>query len=660
MPSQMTLKAKQILENPDFDYINELVQLGLLKRRLKELTEYEGFIGYDVETASVDYKTRKQDQLDCHRGRVRLMQFATVDYCLVVDLDMFRKDGERRIDWSQPGAKQIAELVEGPKGFIGQKIQFDFNFTRAEGLVIGGPIFDTMFAARVYNNGTGSKNTLGDLVKRNLNVELDKTSGKEDWNQNPLPEKMIAYAARDAIAVCLLMPELINICKRSNIWDTVLFELECFFPITEMSYRGMGFDLEKAKALDDELQIEAHQRKLHLVEELDKRLVARNHEPLPRDPDGSFNIRAKDSGHIRLGTKKYKGFNVDSPQQMIPAMENAGVMLPPNEKGNPCLDQRLLATVVAELKNEEQFTVCKLIEDYLEYKKSSTLLKHVNTLLKAAQDSDRICPNYNQLGTETGRLSCSEPNLQQIPKDARFRELIRARDGYALVVADFSQVELRVAADLSQEPNMIEAYRKGRDLHQEAGALMSGKPFEECGKGTTERQSAKAANFGLLFGAGWKKLAEQAAKDYDLYWTEEYSRDTVAKWRAAFPNLRAWQDEVGNRETTAIFTKTGRRRMAVGRSDKYTTRINTEVQGTAGDIAKKALLRVWKYLVTYPNEAFLIGAVHDEIILEVREPVVDVWKKRLVLAMENAGKELIKSVPIVAEVDSGPCWADAK
>ena len=96
------------------------------------------------------------------------------------------------------------------------------------------------------------------------------------------------------------------------------------------------------------------------------------------------------------------------------------------------------------------------------------------------------------------------------------------------------------------------------------------------------------------------------------------------------------------------------------RSGKFTTRINSEVQGTAGDITKGALVRIWKYLRTYQGEARLVGCVHDEILLEVKDEHVEVWKERLVKAMENAGKWLIQSVPITAEVDSGPTWADAK
>ena len=300
-----------------------------------------------------------------------------------------------------------------------------------------------------------------------------------------------------------------------------------------------------------------------------------------------------------------------------------------------------------------------LIDAYLDWKESATLCKHIKTLLEAAGDRDRICAGYRQLGTETGRLSCAGPNLQQVPRDKMFRSLFQTPKGWTMVVADYSQVELRVAADLSQEPAMMQAINQGMDLHTATACLMLNKDPSEIEK--AERQSAKIANFGLLFGAGPGTLLKQAIAQYGVEWTEQEAKTIVNQWHAAYPGLRKWQLETGERQTRAIFTKSGRRRLCMtDRAGKFTTRINHPVQGTAGDITKGALIRVWKYLRTYPGEARLVGCVHDEILLEVRTEHVEKWKERLVKAMENAGKWLIQSVPITAEVDAGPSWADAK
>ena len=647
MPSSKTLQLVKDLQNPDFDYIHKVSQLKFMETRLEELTAHEGPLGVDTETTG----------LHPHRDRVELIQIATSDYCLIIDLNLFREEGLRAIDWDVPKAALIKALLESRKGKIFQNAQFDLNFLRAEGIAVGGPIFDTMLCARVLNNGSGWKNDLGSLVKRYLKVEIDKSNQKEDWSQRPLADDMLQYAARDAMCLCRMAPLIKKRLVDDGMWNIAKFELDCLRPIAEMSFNGLGFDLATALSTQESLEKEKLEKRNLLINALDQKLISKGAEGLPRDEDGSFNLRAKDEGHIRKGTKKYKGFNPDSPIQMAEVLMRAGIMLRPNEKGKCTVDQNLLALVARDMKVAGLET--ELIDLYLEWKEQATLCKHIKTLIDAAGGVDRICAGYRQLGTETGRLSCAGPNLQQIPRAKMFRSLFRAREGYQLVVADYSQVELRVAADLSQEPNMLAAYRAGRDLHTETACLMLNKAETEVTK--EERQSSKIANFGLLFGAGPGTLLKQALAQYKVNWTDTYAKELVNKWHAIFPSLRSWQLEVGERKTGAIFTKIGRRRLTLtDRSGKFTTRINSEVQGTAGDIAKKALIRIFKYLNVYPGEAVLVGTCHDEILLEVKDAYVPQWRDRLVKAMENAGKEVIQSVPIIAEVDSGPSWADAK
>ena len=137
----------------------------------------------------------------------------------------------------------------------------------------------------------------------------------------------------------------------------------------------------------------------------------------------------------------------------------------------------------------------------------------------------------------------------------------------------------------------------------------------------------------------------------------------VTAFRNAYPTLVKWQRATGESESAAIFTKMGRRRLTLtDRSSKFTTRINTEVQGTAGDIAKLSLLKIWEKINTDPDpgEARLIGTVHDEILLEVKDGTDEKWSDILKSVMEEAGSELIKSLPIIADVKSGKSWADCK
>jgi DNA polymerase I-like protein with 3'-5' exonuclease and polymerase domains len=264
-----------------------------------------------------------------------------------------------------------------------------------------------------------------------------------------------------------------------------------------------------------------------------------------------------------------------------------------------------------------------------------------------------------QMGTATGRLSANEPNLQQVPKEKTFRSLFIAEPGYKLICADFSQVELRVAAELSREERMIQAYRDGRDLHTETASSIARVAIEDVTKAM--RTSAKIANFGLLYGAGAATFQRQALAQYGILYSMKECKEIVEGFRLAYPRLYEWQQEEGQSRSKAVFTRYGRRRILLGFNDKYTVRINSQVQGTAGDIAKIAMSLLWEKLVDVSDsEARLISSVHDELVMEVREELVEEWAVTLKTCMENAGGVVCKLVPILAEVGVGDTWADAK
>lgn len=621
----------------------------MLSAMLKEVEEYDGFVGIDTETTGLDPVV----------NRVRLIQLGTPDYALIVDLDGWRSDGQRQVDWTCPGLRELKSFLESPSKKVLQNAAFDLNFLRGERVVLGGPLFDTMIAAKVTNNGTGSKNDLGAIVERKLNVPLPKELQKADWSGD-LTEEMLKYAARDVICLPRLVQPLTEALlsqkpwKGFSLYEVFKLEMRVLRPIALMQWHGFGFDQEAAEELRQTLTQESQGLMTVFLEHLDKEIRANHPDDsgvwLPREPDGSVNTREKDSGSIRKGTKLYKGFNPRSPKQMAERFAQAGILLPPDEKGTPSLDQNLLAFLRRDYE---------LIDQYLTWKTAVTKVSNIEKLLESVGPDGRIHCNYRQMGTETGRLSAASPNLQQVNRGADFRSKFVAALGYKLVVADFSQIELRVAAELSGEPRMIEAYLAGRDLHTETAALMTGVTLEEVSK--QARTSAKMANFGLLFGAGAATLQKQAVAQYGIDMELDEAREIVEGFRTAYPTLHAWQQEEGTKTTSAVFTAMGRRRMLVGFNDKYTTRINTQVQGSAGDISKLAIAELWKEMQkAAADEVRLIAMVHDEIVLEVKDDSVDRWAEVLKGAMERAGGMVCKKVPIVAEVSSGKTWADAK
>lgn len=638
------------LDNPNYVVIRHADEWPELKKAVGRVTQHTDYVGVDTETTGLNPRT----------DRVRLIQVASTEFCLIVDLDAFRVDGERQVDWSLPGLTDLGELLVGPTAKVFQNAAFDLNFLRGEGLLIGGDLFDTMIAAKIYNNGTGAKNDLGSIVQRTLNVKLPKELQKADWS-GEITDEMLLYAARDAVCLCFLVPlQVTRLMKskpdrRNSLFKIFELEMACIRPIAYMQWNGFGFNVEEAEQLKEQLQNEADAMRIAFLETLDAAIKEKNPDNpriwLPRDPDGSFNTRERDSGSIRLGTKVYAGFNPRSPKQMAERFEQAGLILPPNSKGQASMDKNLLSFVRGTQP---------LVDAYMTWKACVTRVSCVEKLLDNVGPNSRIYGTYRQMGTDTGRLSAAEPNLQQVPREASFRRLFQATEGHTLVVADFSQVELRVAAQLSGEPRMQEAYLEGRDLHIETAALVTGKAPEDITK--QERTSAKICNFGLLYGSGAATLRKQAVAQYGVDLTHEEAVKLVQGFRSAYPRLKAWQDEEGESTTKAVYTKMGRRRMLSGFNDKYTTRINTQVQGTAGDIAKLAISKLWDSGLdrASEDEAMLIAMVHDEIVLEVRTDLAELWSERLATAMESAGAEICTEVPIVAEASSGPTWADAK
>lgn len=649
MPSSQTLRNKEALERVDFEFIQGPSGARMLKAMLERVLSYEGSIGVDTETTGLDPRV----------NQVRLIQVGSPDFALIVDLDGWRVEGERYVPWHQPGLRELREFLEGPRLKVLQNAAFDLNFLLGEGITLGGSVFDTMIAAKIVNNGTGSKNDLGSIVRRNLNFELPKELQRADW-AGEVTSEMLEYAARDVICLPMLVGPLRKALEGNKIeagfslWDLFGIEMEVLKPISVMQWHGFGFDREGGEHLRTELEAEADALMLVFLEHLDQVIRLRHpDEPgvwLPREEDGTLNTREKDSGSIRLGTKVYKGFNPRSRQQMAERFEQAGILLPKDQKGAPSLDQNLLAFLRKDYE---------LVDQYLTWKTAVTKVSSMETLLDAIGPDGRIHCNYRQMGTETGRLSAASPNLQQVNRSKEFRSKFVAAPGYVLLAGDFSQVELRVAAELSGEQRMIDAYLAGRDLHTETAALMLKIEFDKVTK--EQRTSAKIANFGLLYGAGPATLRKQAVAQYGLDLEFTQAKEIVDNFRSAYPTLYQWQMVEGNMTTKNVFTVLGRRRFLSKFNDKYTTRINTQVQGTAGDIAKLAIRRLWREIVQAPlDDAKLIAMVHDELVLEVREEVAELWAKKLKDCMEAAGAEVCKKVPIEAEVSYGKTWADAK
>jgi len=270
-------------------------------------------------------------------------------------------------------------------------------------------------------------------------------------------------------------------------------------------------------------------------------------------------------------------------------------------------------------------------------------------LIDYVQPDRRIYPTWKQIGAASGRMSCADPNLQQLPR-GEYRRCIKAPAGRVLVKADYSQIELRVAAKVSGDKALLEAYQHGEDLHTRTARTVLG--IEEVTG--HHRQLAKALNFGLLYGMGARGFRQYAKSQYGLNLTEQEAGSYRDAFFRAYPALAAWHRRVRSRRTKETRTLAGRRRLLDDKTPD-TQRLNTPVQGTGADGLKLALSLLWERRDKVPG-AFPILAVHDEIVVEAsEEQAVDAaeWLKS---AMVEAMAPKLDPVPVEVEVRTARTW----
>ena len=278
------------------------------------------------------------------------------------------------------------------------------------------------------------------------------------------------------------------------------------------------------------------------------------------------------------------------------------------------------------------------------------------------KSTGRIHTSYHQSGTATGRLSSSDPNLQNIPvrsaEGRRVRQAFIARPGCKVVAADYSQIELRIMAHLSEDSNLLKAFSGGQDIHRATAAEVFSTPAEEVT--VDQRRSAKAINFGLIYGMSAFGLAKQ------LNIGRKQAADYIDTYFARYPGVLNYMNNVRTSaaEQTYVETYFGRRlylpeinsRNGMRRQAAERTAINAPMQGTAADIIKLAMISVDEWLQKSNLNSLMIMQVHDELVLEVPEVELPTLTSGLVERMENAA---FLKVPLVVDVGIGNNWDEA-
>ena len=585
-------------------------------------------IAFDTETL----------QIQPEKGKLRLIQLGCNLTKSIVVIDCFDLTHE---DWDT--LKQFFHSID--RFWLAHNAVFDLGWLQEYDIYPKGHVKCSFIANRLLYNGiTGVKHGLDAVSKKHLNIIVSKEQQKSNWGADILSTEQLTYAAKD-IEVLLRLDDVLN----SKIVEAGLFkayDLECrVLPAMAQMWRvGLPWNRKELEQCRTDYEDDIKELGNEFLRELDNDLPSG--KKLPRNEDGSFILRAKDEGSIRLGTKKYAGFNIKSSKQLLEKLTLILPKPPMDSEGKPSVSKEALRLCAADSHT---------VQTLMTWKRREKRRQMAESIQDKLSEDGFVKASYMQLGADTGRMSSIKPNNQQIPRDSEFRQCVQAPKGWKIVDADFSQMELRLAAALANDRNMIKAFQSGEDLHEYTANQMG------C-----ERQIAKSANFGLLYGAGAEGLRKYAGSSGVIMSYEDAVRIRDS-WLNTYSGIREWQKNNLNiaRDTEedewaeVRIPQTNMRRFLKGKLNRVTVRCNTPIQGAGAAILKYALKDLWLQVKKQGEDKVKIAAaVHDELILLVKEDLADEWAEILKTTMEKAEAIWLGDVPALAEVSIGDKWSE--
>ncbi len=584
-----------------------------------ELLNKAELIAFDTETTSLDYM---QAELVGVSFAVEAGKAAYVP----VAHDYLGAPEQLNRHWVLSQLKPLLE--DADKAKVGQNLKYDQSVLARYDVQLQGIAFDTMLESYVLNSVATRHNmdALADKYLSYKTISYEDIAGKGikqlTFNQIDL-EKAGPYAAEDADITLrlhqVIWPELEKQPDVKAVFDDI--ELPLVDILSHIERNGALIDANLLGKQSQELGVR--------LAELEK------------------------SAHDMAG----KEFNLSSPKQLqeilFEKLELPVIKKTP--KGQPSTAEEVLQELALD------YPLPKLILEHRSLSKlKSTYTDKLPQLINPL--TGRLHTSYHQAVTATGRLSSSDPNLQNIPirteEGRRVRQAFIAPEGYTLVAADYSQIELRIMAHLSRDQGLLDAFTKGLDIHKATAAEVFGVTLEEVT--SDQRRSAKAINFGLIYGMSAFGLAKQlgisrqSAQEYiDLYFERYPGVLRYMEETKAFAHDKGYVETLFGRRLylPEINARNGMRRQAAER-----TAINAPMQGTAADIIKRAMISVDQWLQNSSLDARMIMQVHDELVLEVANDDLEELTQGIKQAMESAAE---LDVPLLVEADSGTNWDEA-
>lgn len=528
--------------------------------------------------------------------------------------------------------KQFTQLFTATTiTWIGQNLKYDLLVLKWYGVEPKGPLFDTMLAHYLIEpEGRRSMDLLSAQYLGYEPIHIDELIGKKGKNQGTMRdveiEKVKEYAAEDADITLQLKQVFVPLLKEKElqqVFESV--ENPLVRVLTGMEFEGVKIDVNFLKDYSRELEKDAK--------------------------------RCEENVYEQAGVR----FNLASPKQLGEVLFEK-LKLDPKAKKTKTGQYATGEDVLLKLANQH-----KIVHDILDFRELTKLKStYVDALPEMINPrTGRVHTSYAQAVAVTGRLSSNNPNLQNIPiRTERGREIRKAfvprSEERVLLSADYSQIELRIVAAISGDPNMCEAFRLDKDIHTATAAKVYG--IAETDVTKEQRYKAKSVNFGIIYGQGAFGLAD------NLGISRTEAKEIIDNYKKEFPNIQRYMDEQVNfaKENGYVQTLAGRKRWLKDiNSSNFTVRgyaernaINSPIQGTAADMIKLAMIKVHQEMSTGKWESKMILQVHDELVFDAVLAEADRLKKLIINCMTTA-MLLPNEVPVEAEVGQGANWLEA-
>ncbi|MDX9789967.1 MAG: DNA polymerase I [Candidatus Kapaibacterium sp.] len=617
-----------------YEMVDSIDRLNVICR---DLLNYD-ILSFDLETSSLDRN-------NCEIVGIAISSVENEAYYIpvedsnannsIVEADLFsnqRDSDENR--WQESlqlidALKILKPLLENPKiGKCGQNVKFDMYILKRYNIDVFPIAFDSMVASYIIN--PDDKHGMDALSEKYLNykpIPISNLIGEKKANQKSMselnPREISDYACEDADIALKLKNKLEPIIEKENLANLAYnIEFPLIKVLTDMEFNGVAIDVRALKEISDEVKIHSSRLSKLIYEE--------------------------------AGME----FNIDSPKQLGDILFEK-LMIPGGKKNKTgySTDVQVLTELSAT------YPIANYVLEYRQISKlQSTYLEALPKLINPS--TGRVHTTYNQTVASTGRLSSTDPNLQNIPIRTDFGKEIRKafvaqKEDYIIFAADYSQIELRIMAHICGDKQMIGAFKEGKDIHAATAALLNGITIDEVTQDM--RRVAKTVNFGIMYGLGAFGLSQR------LNISRTNAKEIIENYFEKYKGIRKYMEMTiaSTRDKGYANTLCGRRRYfntindrnAALRNAAERGAINMPIQGTASDMMKIAMIKVHDFLKQSQLRAKMMLQVHDELVFEVHKDDLDDLKNAVTRLMSTA--LLLGEVPVVVDTGIGNNWYEA-